>query len=93
MFYSAELEFLRRVLYNFHIDTCIITEGEPVPADIDKGLREFLELHDNYIKLFDLCGILKPNVLYTLTDIFSCRYVFLLLPETEKKQVLIIILK
>ncbi len=88
MFYSAELEFLRRILCNFHIDTCIIAEGEPVPSGIDKGLREFLELTENYEKLFDLCGILKPNVLYTLTDIFSCRYVFLLLPETEKKQVL-----
>lgn len=89
MFYSAELEFLRHILRNYHVDTCIITEGEPVPSSIDKGLRDFLELHDNYVKLFDLCGILKPNILYTLTDIFSCRYVFLLLPETEKKQVLV----
>lgn len=89
MFYSAELEFLRHILRNYHVDTCIINEGEPVPSSIDKGLRDFLELHDNYVKLFDLCGILKPNILYTLTDIFSCRYVFLLLPETEKKQVLV----
>lgn len=88
MFYSAELGFLRRILNNYHVDTCIITEDEPVPPAIDKGLRDFLELHDNYVKLFDLCGTLKPNVLYTLTDSFSCRYVFLLLPETEKKLVL-----
>lgn len=88
MHYSAELDFLRCVLRNSHIDTYLITEGEPVPSGIDKGLRAFLELNNEYKKMFDLFGILNSNTLYTLTDEFSCCYIFLLLPEFPRKTVL-----
>lgn len=89
MHYSDELGFLRRILSNFHIDTSLITEGEPLPSGIDKGLRSFLELTENYEKIFGLTDKLKPEILYTFTDIFSCCYIFLLLPETEKKTVFV----
>lgn len=87
MIFSSELDFLRRILCNFHIDTHLITEGEPLPSEIDKGLRDFLELNEKYEKLFDLSGVLKANTLYTFTDEFLCCYIFMVLPETEKKTV------
>lgn len=87
MYYSAELDFFRRILSNFHIGTSLIVEGESIPSEIDKGLRKFLDFEENYKKLFDLSDVLKSNTLYTLTDDFSCCYVFILLPETEKKTV------
>lgn len=89
MDYSAELVFLRRILDNFHIDTSLITEGEQLPPELDKGLRKFLELSENYEKIFGLTDNLKPNTLYTFTDVFSCCYIFLLLPETEKRTVFV----
>lgn len=89
MFYSTELDFLRRILRNFHIDTCIITENEPLPGNIDKGLREFLNLGDCYNSLFDLFGVMKPKTIYKVTDSFFCHYIFIILPDTDVKRILI----
>lgn len=89
MNYSAELAFLRRVLNNFHIDTSLVAEGEPLLSGIDKGLRAFLELTENYENILGLTDKFKPDTLYTFTDIFSCCYIFLLLPETEKRTVFV----
>lgn len=85
MNYSAELDFLRRILHNYHIDTNIVTENEPLPPGIDKGLREFLNLSHNYEKFFDLFEIMKPNMIYKVTDSFMCHYIFILLSEEEGK--------
>lgn len=85
MNYSAELDFLRRILHNYHIDTYIVTESEPLPPGIDKGLREFLNLSHNYERFFDLFEIMKPNMLYKVNDSFKCHYIFLLLSEEEGK--------
>lgn len=87
VFYSAELDFLCRVLRNFSVNTSFIVEDEPLPQEIDKGLRKFLELDEDYKKQFDLSAALKPNTLYTFTDDFLCSYIFILLPSTEKKTV------
>lgn len=83
MLYSAELDFLRRILHNYHIDTNIVTENEPLPPGIDKGLREFLNLSHNYERFFDLFEIMKPNTIYKVTDSFMCHYIFILLPQEE----------
>lgn len=83
MLYSAELDFLRRILHNYHIDTNIVTENEPLPPEIDKGLREFLNLSHNYERFFDLFKIMMPNTIYKFTDSFMCHYIFILLPQEE----------
>lgn len=85
MHYSAELDFLRRILHNYHIDTNIVTENEPLPPGIDKGLREFLNLSHNYERFFDLFEIMKPNMIYKVTDSFMCHYLFILLSQEEGK--------
>lgn len=85
MHYSAELDFLRRILHNYHIDTHIVTENEPLPSGIDKGLREFLNLSHNYERFFDLFEIMKPNMIYKVTDSFMCHYLFILLSKEEGK--------
>lgn len=85
MSYSAELNFLRRILHNYHIDTNIVTENEPLPPGIDKGLREFLNMAHNYEKFFGLFDIMKPNTIYKVTDSFMCHYLFILLSKEEGK--------
>lgn len=90
MFYRAELEFFRKVLFNLHIDTCIVSEGSPLPENIDRGLRKFFELNDNYTKLFsEPWKRTKPNTIYKAVDSFYCRYISFLLPDTDEKSVLI----
>ncbi|MBQ3006636.1 MAG: helix-turn-helix domain-containing protein [Clostridia bacterium] len=83
MNYSAELDFLRRILHNYHIDTNIVTENEPLPPGIDKGLREFLNLSHNYENFFDLFDYMKTNTIYKVTDSFMCHYIFILLSKEE----------
>lgn len=85
MFYSAELDFLRRILHNYHIDTNIVTENEPLPPGIDKGLREFLNLSHNYENFFSLFDYMKTNTIYKITDSFMCHYIFILLSKEEGK--------
>lgn len=90
MFYASELEFFRRILGNMHIDTCILTENQPLPEKIDRGLRNFLELDEDYRQMFsEPWKKLKPNTIYKITDSFYCCYVSMVLPETEEKSVLV----
>lgn len=90
MFYSAELDYFRLVLKNLHIHSSIVVEGQSSDDEIDIGLRDFLEMTENYNQLFDEpWKNIKENTIYKLIDIFNCCYIFMLLPETEKKSVLI----
>ncbi|MBR4857615.1 MAG: helix-turn-helix domain-containing protein [Clostridia bacterium] len=82
MFYSSELAFFRRVLANQHIDSYLISENSPLPDNIDKGLRNFFELNENYNKIFsEPWKRMKPNTVYRATDKFFCSYVSFLLPD------------
>lgn len=90
VFYSSELAFFRRVLANQHIDSYLISESTPLPDNIDKGLRKFFELNDNYRNIFsEPWKKIKPNTVYKSTDKFHCTYISFLLPNTPEKTVLI----
>ncbi len=90
MFYSSELAFFRRVLANQHIDSYLISENTPLPENIDKGLRKFFELNENYHKIFsEPWKKMKPNTVYKSTDKFYCSYISFLLPDAPEKTVLI----
>lgn len=90
MFYASELEFLRRILGNLHIDTCTVTDGSEFPPKIDRGIRSFLGLKKEYDQFFsESVKNLKPNTILKITDDFFCNYLFLILPETEVKTVFI----
>lgn len=91
MFYAAELSFFRKMFGNLHIDSNETVEGEPVPEKLDKGIREFLRLENDYDSLFaNLHKKLAPNTIYKIKDGFYCRYIMFLLPKTEKKTALVI---
>ena len=90
MFYDSELAFFCRILNNLNIDTCIVTENQPLPEKLDKGLRKFLELNDDYIRMFaEPWKKLQSNTIYKINDGFFCCYISMVLPETEEKSVLI----
>ena len=90
VFYRAELEFFRKVLFNQHIATCIISESNPLPENIDKGIRKFLELEDNYRKVFsEPWKKMNPNTIYKTVDSFFCSYISFILPDAPEKSVLL----
>ena len=91
MFYYAELEFLKKLLKNLNIEFNETVEGEPLPEKLDKGIREYLKLDEDYGRLFaDLHMKLAPNTIYKITDGFYCRYIMFILPDTEKKTAFIV---
>lgn len=82
MSFTAEVSFFRRLMKNFHIDTHIIPCGEPVPAGLDRGLRDFLKMQDDYRRTFDETrASLEERTIYRVKDGFYCCYIFMLLPD------------
>lgn len=90
MFYEKELAFFRKTLANMRIDSVIISEGSPLPVDIDRGLRKFLGLEKEYEQRFgNLINSIEKNTVYQATDAFLCSYIVMLLPDTETKSALV----
>ncbi len=88
MFYEKELEFFINFIENCKIRTHIITDNN-IPQDLDLGIRHLLGLDDDYYNTFDFSSINSGNGVF-LTDIFSCKYYFVTLPENEIKKTLVI---
>lgn len=90
MFYEKEIAFFRKTLANMHIDSVIISEGSPLPADADRGLRKFLGFEKEYEQRFgNLINLVEKNTVYQATDPFMCSYIVIPLPDTETKSALV----
>ena len=73
MFYERELGFFRRILRNIHIDTSLVVFGETSCVKADRGLRDFLNMNDDYEHLMlEMWKNIKSNVIYQFTDDFLC---------------------
>jgi hypothetical protein len=90
MTYEKELNFFSKILKNFHINSCIIKNGDTSFRLADQGLRDFLGLEDNYNQFFCTAHeTINENTLYKITDEFYCTYIFAVLPETDKQKTFI----
>ena len=90
MNYEKELDFFRKILENYRINSCIVTSGDTSYRMADRGLRDSLGLSEDYDQLF--CThheTLTENTMFLLTDNFSCNYIFIVLPETDGKKTFI----
>ncbi len=90
MNYSKELEFFRKLLENYRINSCIIPAGDKSYRLADRGLRDSLGLSEDYDQLF--CTrheTLTENMIFKLTDSFNCNYIFILLPESDNQETFI----
>ena len=87
MNYEKELQFFRKILENYRINSCIISAGDKSYRLADRGLRDSLGLSEDYDQLF--CTrheTLTENMIFKLTDSFSCNYIFILLPESKNEE-------
>lgn len=90
MNYDKELSFFQTLLKNFHINSCIINDGDTEYRLADQGFRDFLGLSENYNQFFCTAHeTIKENSIYKITDEFNCTYIFAVLPETENKSMFI----
>lgn len=93
MAYEAELNYLKKILMQFHLNMHLVNHPSHLDTQIDLGLRTFLGLEDDYEKSFRaFLHRAQPNTVYKIADDFFCSYVVLLLPDdySDKKTFLII---
>ncbi|MBQ2794733.1 MAG: helix-turn-helix transcriptional regulator [Oscillospiraceae bacterium] len=90
MFYEAELRFLRSVFKKCHIKT-LLFDYENIPYDeIDTGFRKFLNISPDFENIHKkILTSVEENTIFEYKDIFSCAYMFMLLPDSEKQILLI----
>ncbi|MBR3953797.1 MAG: helix-turn-helix transcriptional regulator [Oscillospiraceae bacterium] len=90
MFYDAELQFLRNVFKKCHVQTLLFS-SDNIPYDrIDKGFRKFIDFGTDYEEAHKkILSSLEQNTIFEYKDIFSCSYMFMLLPEEDDLALLI----
>lgn len=93
MAYEAELNYLKKLLMQFHLNMHLVSDIDHIDDRIDLGLRTFLGLEDDYERSFhSFLHRAQPNTVYKISDDFFCSYIVLLLPNdySDKKTFLII---
>lgn len=87
MSYEIQLDFVRLLLENMYISSCIIDNYQTsIPSTIDLGLRKSLFEIENYAGFFkNSMSNAKPNTIYRFHDEYYCNYIFMRLPDTEKE--------
>ena len=83
MEYRTQLAFLRQLLQDLHISSCVVQAPEKqIPPDIDLRLRaELFGLRNYKDFLQNSMSQAKENTLYRFFDEYDCSYLFLRLPE------------
>ncbi len=90
MFYDRELAFLQKTFANLRLQNLIFHPDEDIGGLIDRKLsRLILNYRSQYI-FYDFFPEIAPRTIYRVTDMFSCRYLFFLLPYCEKATVFLI---
>ena len=85
MEYTLQLDFLRSLLKDMNISSCVLeTPHQQIPPQIDLYLRAELFGLDNYANfLQNSMSEAKENTLYRFYDEYDCNYIFLRLPELD----------
>ncbi len=90
MFYEAELQFLRSVFKKCHIRTFVFSSDDVPYEEIDTGFSKLLNISTDFEKSQkEIVNVIKENTVFEFKDIFSCSYMFMLLPESDKQVLLI----
>ena len=85
MEYHLQLSFLRDLLKNMNISSCVLeTPGHRIPPEIDLFLRADLFGLSNYADfLQNSMSEAKDHTVYRFYDEYDCNYIFLRLPEPD----------
>ena len=89
MFYKNELDFFKKSVEAIKIRTAIITEKN-IPEDIDMGIRQLLNLPDDYNKFLRDNLTFEKNEISIVSDMFMCNYIFIPLPESKVSSILVL---
>jgi len=91
MNYEIQLKFLRDSLEKMNIHTSIVDPSVSLDNSVDLGLRNFLLGEENgYNSFKKILKDAKPNTIHRYTDLFFCKYIYLLLPDITPDLFLVI---
>ena len=91
MFYKIELDFLIEIFKRIHVSAITVSEDEYADRVSGVGLESvFGEAIGDGWSPGRFPSELNPTTVYKALDSFGLSYIYLLLPETEKKTVLFI---
>ena len=85
MEYMQQLNFLRALLKDMNIASCMIRDPAiHIPPEIDLNLRADLFGLENYATFLEnSMSQAKENTIYRFYDEYDCNYIFLRLPEPD----------
>ena len=87
MKYEAEINFLKKLLMQFRLNTHLITKDNPLDENVDNGLRKFLALESDYEKSFRaFLQRAQSNIVYKISDDLFCKYIVMMLPVQKSKE-------
>ena len=89
MFYNKELEFFKKSFNSLKIRTAVI-DKENIPDDIDMGIRQLLNIPEDYTDFFEKNLPFNKNEIYVVSDMFMCSYIFIPLPESNPPSILVL---
>lgn len=90
MWYQSELKFLQSILKKINLQFFQLTQEKPSEDFLDLGIRNFLGRKEEYSYIFqELPFLASQNTIYRLTDIYLCKYLYLMLPEAPASVLLI----
>ena len=91
MFYKSQLEFMCASFNKCRLNAAVIDPLQSLNPELNRDLNIFFnEFKSRGATIYDYTGSIKSNTLYRARDVFSCTYLFLLLPEIENEEVLLI---
>ena len=85
MDFEAQLDFLRQLLKNMNVSSCVVTSpAEHIPPRIDLNLRANLfGIRDYSDFLQNSMSQAQDRTVYRFYDEYDCNYIFLRLPEED----------
>ena len=80
------LDYAVSFFNKLNLGTNVVNVGEPLPDDIDLGLRKAI-MSKKTESILDFEGInqsfIDQHIIYMLTDIYSCHSIIIPIPEQE----------
>lgn len=84
MIYRAELDFLRKMLKKFRLQSFVLAPGEALPEEFSPAFRKFFGRDSEYDRLFlAVASRTEGQVIYLVSDGVRCRYAFMKLPADD----------
>lgn len=90
MFWQKELIFLTKILEKCHIQSFLVDPELPLDERFDMGLRKLFCAESEQENFYTYFPNIETNTVYRVSDAFFCKYIFMLLPNTDKKTIYII---